>query len=153
MEEPQNRSTGPATQAPWLRVATWVVGLVVVGSVAFLGLRIGQTLLGEGPIEGLGGELHQIQTATGTYVGTITAVQRGYLVLAQPAVVTAQASQEGDGTEFLVESLAGEPYGISGAIAIREDQVIHVGSVAPSSGMAGAYRAATNGQPEPDADP
>jgi hypothetical protein len=152
MEQPEGVAIIPSRPF-WLRLLAVVGGLVLAGSIIFVGLRVGQTVLGEGPIDALGGQLQQLQTTSGTYVGRITEVRRGYVVLAEPAVVTAQAAADGEATEYLVEALASEPYGISGEITIREEQIVLAGAVASDSGLAGAYEAATTGQSEPDTVP
>ena len=149
MEQPEGVGILPSRPF-WLRLLGSVGGLVLAASIIFIGLHIGETVLGEGPIDALGGQLQQLQTTSGTYVGRITGVRRGYVVLAKPAVVTARTPAEDETTEYLVGALTSGPYGISGEIAIREEQIIHAGAVAPGSGLAGAYEAATTGQPEPD---
>ena len=70
-----------------------------------------------------------------------------------PVVVAARAAESGEATEFLVEMLAGERYGINGAIVVREEHIVHAGTVASGSGLAGAYRAANDSPPGVDVEP
>ena len=70
-----------------------------------------------------------------------------------PVVVAARAAESGEATEFLVEMLAGERYGIDGAVVVREEHVVHAGTIASGFGLAGACQAAIGRPAGVDAEP
>jgi len=123
------------------RVGYWLASLVVAAALLALGVRIGLALFGPGEAASLGGQLQEVQTTGGTYVGRIASDNGHYVRLSQPAIVRAQpaASAEG-GSQFVVQMLATEPFGIAGDLVINRDQIIFMGRVASDSDLASAYR-------------
>ena len=121
---------------------TGALVLIVVGT--FIGVRVGAILL----IDPLGavvadGDLHEIQLVNGqVFIGQV--VQRGpeQLRLRDGAVVRQVSSADGSQTDFVVQALFADPYGLRGDVAIAIDQLISVGVVDEGSNLAGAYRRA-----------
>jgi len=146
--------TGESTRRPVMTAVRVIAVLVIVLAIVFIGGRAGRELLGPGPLDHLRGGLQQVQTTGGTYIGRITSRERGALVLADPAIVTAVAEPDGTPTgEFVVQVLASDPYGIDGPAVLLQAQVALVGDVAPTSQLAAAYREATGEVPAPSSAP
>lgn len=101
----------------------------------------------------LEGELQQLQTTLGTYVGRMSEAGRGFLVLSDPVVVTRQNGGDGQADEFFATPLTADPYGIDGPIVISEMQIIHAADVALDSSLADAYQAAMTEPSGPDESP
>ncbi len=116
--------------------------LIVVGT--FIGVRLGASLL----VDPLGrvladGDLHEIQLVSGAvFVGRV--VQRGpdELLLRDGAIVRQVPNVAGSQTDFVVQALFADPYGLGGDVAIATDHVVTVGVVDESSSLAAAYREA-----------
>jgi hypothetical protein len=134
----ETEATGRRSGAErWLWPA--IIGILVLG-LAVIGLRAGQELLGRSPLEALDGDLQQVQTTAASYLGRLAGEARGFYVLEDPAVVTAVTSEDGEGTEFRVQTLAADPFGVSGPLILRADQIVTAADVHPDSQLAGAYR-------------
>jgi hypothetical protein len=118
-----------------------VLAAVVVGVVALGGLA-GASLLRSGAAGRLGGQLQEVQTSGGNYVGHIVQDDGTWLTLADPAVVTVQAAADGSGNQVVVRALSAEPFGLGTQILISRTQIEFVGSVRSDSQLAGAYRQA-----------
>jgi hypothetical protein len=127
-----------------------IVGVTALG-IAVIGVRTGQEILGGGPLESLDAELQQVQTSSGTYLGRLAKEAQGFYVLEDPATVTAVAAGDGQATEYRVQMLAADPFGVAGPVLVRADQILVASDVHPDSQLARAYREAAG--PTPDASP
>lgn len=103
------------------------------------GAWIGTKLVSPGPVVGMPGELQQIETTGGTYLGRVQAEEDGYLRLLNPAILTVEAVGEGADSQAVVRSLRTEPYGLGSEILVSRAQVVFVASVADDSQLARAY--------------
>ncbi len=121
----------------WLSLGGRVIGGIVVAAVIVLaGMQIGALVAQPRGAAGLAGELHQIHTASGLYVGTVTREDGDYIRLAAASIIT---PVEGDEGQYRVQPLAAEPYSASGEVLIAREQVVLVASVASDSELAAAY--------------
>jgi hypothetical protein len=145
-------NTEPTARRSGMERWLWplIVGIAALG-VAVIGLRAGQELLGRSPLESLDGDLQQVQTANATYLGRLAGEAQGFYVLENPATVTSVAAAGGEGTEFRVQMLAADPFGVSGPLLLRGDHIVLAAEVHPDSQLAGAYRQARG--PAPSATP
>jgi hypothetical protein len=126
---------------PLRRFGLWVATLIVAAALLAVGVRIGLVLFAPGEAASLGGQLQEVQTTGGTYVGRIVSDNGHYIRLAQPAIVRVQPAASAEGvSQFVVQMLAAEPFGIGSDLLINRDQILFMGSVASDSDLAGAYR-------------
>ena len=136
-------ATTQATEQSQRRTALTVVVLAVaaVGLLAASGF-VGALLLGPGTAARLGGQLQEVQTPSGNYVGRIVKDDGSWITLADPAVVSVQAAPDNTGNQVVVRSLTAEPFGLGGQILISHGQIGFVASVESDSQLAAAYRQA-----------
>ena len=139
------REDAPSNSGPWrtaLLIGVLFVLIVVLSGGAWW---MGHSLFSPGGAATLPGDLQEVQTSGGTYVGRITADDGAYVTLADPAIVLVETVPGGSATQAVVRSLHAEPYGLGDEIRISSAQIVFVGSVATDSQLAAAYLQAQGG--------
>lgn len=137
-QQPPSRSR-LRTIALTLAALSAAIGLLVFGG--WIGIR----LLGPRTSTDSATSLSEVQTNGGTYVGHIVSDDGTWVTLGDAAVVTVEAVPSGAGSQVVVRSLSGEPYGLGTQIRVSRRQVVFVGDVASDSQLAAAYRKAVGG--------
>lgn len=116
--------------------------LIAAALLVVVGVRIGMAVFGPAATTSLPGELQQVETTGGTYLGRVTSDDGTYLRLAGPAIVLVESGGDGTNDQIVVRSLSAEPYGLGSVILLNRDQIIFVAGVASDSQLAAAYASA-----------
>lgn len=135
----------------------WI--LAAVAALLIVGIGVGNRLLTADPLTRLAeqGAIQQVRVIAGVvYVGRVTSADRGFVRLADPAIVR-QGGRGNAGSaapQLVVEGLKVEPYDVAGELVIPVESIEWAGAVRPGSGLEAAYRQAVGQLPaEPVASP
>lgn len=150
----------PSTSAaPILRVVVWtILGLLLAAVLLIVGLRWGAQLISDPLGTALQGDLDEIHVTDGNvFVGHVVEVGGNEILLEDAALIRRTDTTGTDTTgatdgSFVVQLLIGDPFDLTGSVAIERSQIVLIGAVDPSSALAGAYVRARSGN-TPSASP